>query len=348
MGADTLLKQMKSDYPLMRWQERIHFGGLLDVPDQMGETRAQGPVLGLALELFSQESLEAERLNLHASLVRGVMPEEDNDVLISEAFAQKLKVDPGDTVTFIGSTMNGAMTYYNFRVTGTVSFGAVALDRGTMIADIAAARVALDMEDAVGEIVGFLPGGFYSRREALALQADFNRLFAATPDEFASVMLTFDEQRNMKSFVDLANSMGAIITAIFMLAMSLVLWNAGLLGGLRRYGEVGVRLAMGEEKRHVFASMLYESVMIGMVGSVAGTLLGLLFAWLLQTYGLDISNTMKGASVMMPTVIRARITAADYYIGFFPGVISTLIGTALAGVGIFKRQTANLFKELDA
>lgn len=348
MGADTILEQLKNDYPHLRWQERIHFGGLLDVPDQVGETRAQGPVFGLALELFSSESMEVERLNLRSSLVQGVMPHEANDVLLSEDFAQKMKLKPGDMVTFIGSTMNGAMTYYNFRVSGTVAFGAVALDRGAMIADIAAVRYALDMEDAVGEIVGFLPGGFYSRQEARALQIDFNKLFSSTPDEFAPVMLTFDQQRNMKSFVDLANSMGAIITGVFMLAMSLVLWNAGLLGGLRRYGEVGVRLAMGEGKRHVFASMFYESVMIGIAGSLLGTLLGLFFAWLLQTYGLDISNTMKGASVMMPSVIRARITAADYYIGFFPGVVSTIIGTALAGVGIFKRQTANLFKELEA
>jgi putative ABC transport system permease protein len=67
----------------------------------------------------------------------------------------------------------------------------------------------------------------------------------------------------------------------------------------------------------------------------------------LQTYGIDISATMKGASVMMPSVIRARITYADFYIGFIPGVVSMMIGTALAGIGIFKRQTAQLFKELE-
>jgi len=56
---------------------------------------------------------------------------------------------------------------------------------------------------------------------------------------------------------------------------------------------------------------------------------------------------MKGASVLMRTVIRARITFADFYIGFFPGFISTVISTALAGIEIFKRQTVQLFKELE-
>jgi putative ABC transport system permease protein len=56
---------------------------------------------------------------------------------------------------------------------------------------------------------------------------------------------------------------------------------------------------------------------------------------------------MKGSAVMFPEKIRARITPADFYLGFFPGVISTLIGTMLAGIGIYKRQTAKLFRELE-
>jgi len=130
--------------------------------------------------------------------------------------------------------------------------------------------------------------------------------------------------------------------------MSIVLWNAGLLGGLRRYGEIGVRLAMGEEKGHVYRSMLYEAVMIGIAGTIFGTVFGLFFAWLIQHYGINIATFTKGASVMMPEVIRARITTPDFFIGFIPGVLSTFIGTMLSGIGIYKRKIAQLFKELDA
>ena len=35
------------------------------------------------------------------------------------------------------------------------------------------------------------------------------------------------------------------------------------------------------------------------------------------------------------------------YVGFIPGLFSMLLGTALAGRGIFKRETARLFKELE-
>jgi putative ABC transport system permease protein len=93
--------------------------------------------------------------------------------------------------------------------------------------------------------------------------------------------------------------------------------------------------------------MILESVMIGIIGSVLGTALGLFFAWLIQTYGINIGGMMKGAAVLMPSVIRAHITPVDFYLGFIPGVISTVIGTALSGIGIYKRKTAQLFKELE-
>ena len=128
------------------------------------------------------------------------------------------------------------------------------------------------------------------------------------------------------------------------------IWNAGLLGGLRRYGEIGICLAIGEEKQHVYKTMIYESLMIGIAGTIIGTAFGLFFAWLLQEYGFDISEFNKNSSsaVLIPNVVYARITPVDYYIGFIPGVISTLAGTMLAGIGIFKRKTAQLFKELEA
>jgi len=56
---------------------------------------------------------------------------------------------------------------------------------------------------------------------------------------------------------------------------------------------------------------------------------------------------MENISMMMDPVLRAEITPRTYYIGFIPGIVSMLIGTALAGRAVYKRKTAMLFKELD-
>ena len=99
--------------------------------------------------------------------------QKQGEVLISEAFLRKLKVNPGEKITLIGSTMNGRMAIYNFMVSGTVSFGNEVLDRGTVIADIEDVRAALDMADAAGEILGFFKDGFYDDESALKIAEKF-------------------------------------------------------------------------------------------------------------------------------------------------------------------------------
>jgi len=210
--------------------------------------------------------------------------------------------------------------------------------------------MAMDMEDTAGEILGFFGNGYYDDETAAPVLAEFDDKFVKEGDEFSPVMVRLRDQEGLELYVGLSDSMGSIITFIFMIAMSLVLWNAGLLGGLRRYGEIGIRIAIGEEKGHIYRSMISESLMIGIAGTVIGTGVGLGLSWLMQTYGLDISEFTKNATtgIMMPNIVRARITPPDFYIGFIPGVISTAAGTMLSGIGIYKRKTAQLFKELEA
>ncbi len=347
--VSELKENLQNDFPDMEWVSRIKFGGLIDVPDENGETKSQGPAMGIGLDLFSPDSDEARRLNLERSLVRGSMPDSRGEVLLSEDFSRKLDTGPGKDITLIGSTMNGGMAIYNFRVSGTVRFGNTGMDRGTVIADLQDVQHALNMDDAAGEILGFFGSGYYEDETAAPVVEKFEDKYTNENDEYAPMMLRLRDQEGLSIYVDMSKSMGAIITFIFIVAMSLVLWNAGLLGGLRRYGEIGIRLAIGEEKGHIYRTMIYESLMIGFAGTIIGTALGLGLSWLMQTYGLDISEFTKNATtgVMMPDVVRARITPPDFYIGFIPGVLSTVAGTMLAGIGIYKRKTAQLFKELE-
>ena len=347
LGTDEVLANLASDYPGMEWVERIQFGGLVDAPDMKGETKAQGPGGGMAVDLLSPDSKEIERLNLNKSLIRGRMIQSPEEIILSDEFATKLEVEPGDQVTLISTTMYGAMSITNFTVCGTIKFGATALDRGGMIADISSIRMALDMEDATGEILGFLPDGEYDDLQAGAIAAEFNEKYNDPSDEFSPYMQSLREQGTMTMMLDIMGYFKGVIIGVFMFAMAIVLWNSGLLGGLRRYGEMGLRLAIGEEKRHIYRSLITESIFIGIAGSVLGTALGLFFASLLSR-GIDIGGMMGNSSMMMQSVMRARITVDAYYIGFIPGVLATALGTALAGIGIFKRKTAQLFKELQA
>jgi putative ABC transport system permease protein len=347
LGVGDLLDTLRTQHPDMAWVARIRFGGLLDVPDEQGETLTQGPAGGLAVDLLSPNSPEIETLNIQQSMVRGRLPARSGEILISDDFAIKLKASPGDTVTLLSSTMQGSMGMQNFVIAGTVRFGINAMDRGAVLIDITDIRSVLDMDDAAGEVLGFFKDGIYHDAKALQVTRSFNAQVTDTDDVYRPVMCALRDQDGLGEYLDMAHYFSFIASSIFVVAMSIVLWNVGLIGGLRRYGEMGLRLAIGEDKRHVYASVILEAVMIGLAGSAVGTALGLAVAWYLQLHGFDIGDMVKSSSMMMSNVMRAEITRASYFIGFIPGMLSTVLGAALSGLGIYRRKTAQLFKELE-
>jgi putative ABC transport system permease protein len=347
MDLKNLLTRLNTDYPEMEWVERIHTGGLLDVPDSLGETMGQGQAIGTAVDLLSPGTHEIERMNIVKSIVKGSLPVRQGEALISDDFAERYKVSIGDKVTLFGSTMNGSMMFKSFIVSGTLRFGITILDRGAIFMDIRDAKMALDMDDAAGEVLGYFKDGIYDNIKAEELQASFNSKYSIKSDEFSPQMFRLEEQEGLGDYLKLAESAGAIMSFIFVIAMSIVLWNTGLLGGLRRYSEFGVRLALGEEKKHIYKTTIYEAIMIGIIGSVVGTGLGLGAAYYMQKHGLDISGITKNIGMMLPSVYKAKVTPALFFVGFFPGVIATVLGSALAGFAIYKRKTSQLFHELE-
>ncbi|WP_339925208.1 FtsX-like permease family protein [uncultured Cyclobacterium sp.] len=347
LGVDSLIADLKVNYPDLQWVKRIRFGGILDAPDGNGESKGQGPAAGIAINLLNASSGEVARMNLSNSIVSGSLPKNAKEALIGDEFASKLKLNVGDEVTYFGTTMNGSMTFQNFIISGTIRFGIAAMDRGAILLDITSAQEMLDMKDGTGEILGFYKNGVYDDKSAIALETAFNKRFEDNPDEYAPEMFTLRAQNNLGDLLDYANNMSAIFVIIFVGAMSVVLWNTGLIGGLRRYQEFGIRLALGESKGKIYRSLVLEATFIGIIGSLVGTSLGLLGAFYLQNYGINIEGMVDNSSMMMPTVMRAKVTPALYYIGFIPGVFAMVFGNMLSGIGIYKRETASLFKELE-
>lgn len=342
-----LIGTLQKDFPDMEWVPRIKFGGLIDIPNENGETKSQGPAIGMALDLLSQNSTEPERMNISNSLVSGALPRQLNEAIIGHEFAEKLGVSVGDDFTYFGTTMESSMTFQKFRVAGTVRFGTTAMDNRILIVDVADAQMMLDMEDGAGEILGFSKMGVYHHHKAEQLADSFNDKYKNDKDEFAPIMLTLKEQNNLGSMIDYANSMTSIFVFIFIIAMSIVLWNTGLLGGLRRYKEFGIRLALGESKSRIYTTLILEAIIVGIIGSILGTAIGLAITYYLQVVGIDVSEQINNSAMIMPTVLRSKITPQLFFIGFIPGVLAMVLGTMLSGIGIYKRETANLFKELE-
>ncbi|MFC1745569.1 FtsX-like permease family protein [Candidatus Riflebacteria bacterium] len=343
--SPQFLNDLKKSFPGFRWTKRTNFGGLLDLPDAKGETRAQAPVIIMAMDFLGKDSVEAENLNIAKSLKTGHLIRKSGQILVSRHLAFSLGIKLKDLATVFCTTVDGASTTGNFHIAGTVNFGIAMLDKRTILMDISDADYLLDMQDYAAELLGFRKIGF-DRQILKKRKIAFNQKYQSK-DKYRPYMLTLGDQNNLGLTMDIQERVIGFFLFFFVFLMTLVLWNAGLINGLRRYSEIGVRLAIGERRSHIIFSMLTESLITGIIGTILGIISGFIVAYYLQEVGIDYTDLMKDISMMVESVVRTRISARAFWLACIPGFFASFLGMLMACIGIYFRETATLFKELE-
>ncbi len=346
LGLGDLVGELEKNQPDLEWVPRVYFGALLDA--SLNETGTQAPVAGMGFALWGGKS-EVERLKLRQNLTQGRLPVEPNQALVSDRLFKTLGLHLGQKVTMIGSDFNGSMAVVNLEVVGTLRFGVAQLDKGALVMNLGDVQRVLALEDGATELLGFFKAGRYLPERAAALAKHYNLEHHSGETPFGPRMLTLEEQNDLESLLKTVEATGAATTWVFVLVLGVLLLNAGLMGGVRRYGELGLRLALGESKRHLYLSLVAESLVVGLTGCTLGLALGLPFALYLQNHGLDLQGMITGQTAMLISdTIRAEVSLKTLAAGLLPGLLAPLLGSSLAGLVIFGRDTSQLFKELEA
>ena len=353
--SETLNWLKKNSPEKTRWSPRIRWGALLDVPDKNGDTVSQTPIVGMALDLKDKKSLELKRLRLEESLIDGKIPERDKEMLMGDQLAKTLNIELNQAVTLLGQSFDGGLVMDNYRVVGLVKFGVSAMDKKMVLIDLADAQDSFYMEDMITDWLGFLPAQ-YSLGDYEAIKKNMkqplSKLIEMPPKSWAeddqAILLTIRDQQNIGAIADKFNIIKGFVVGIFTFLMMLVLWNAGILNGIHRYGEMGLRLAFGESHWRVIFNTGIEGLFVGVLGTLAGCIFGGVFAWFLQEVGINMGDSFAQSGLMINDVVRARLTTGAFIQGVIPGVFASVAGNLIASIAIFKRTESNLFRELEA
>ena len=352
---ETSVWLKKNSMTNIKWAPRIRWGALIDVPNINGSTKSQTPVVGMALDLKSSNSLEIQRLQLKKSLIKGRLPKNLNEMLMGNSLAKDLDVALGQSVTVIGQSFDGGLVADNYQVVGLIRFGVTAMDKKMVLIDIADAQNTFYMENMVTDWLGFLPSSLSFNHYVKAkkiINFNLDTWKKNPPKDWAKddqpIALSILDQQNMESMVKTFTIIKSSVVGIFTFLMVLVLWNAGVLSGIHRYGEMGLRLAFGESHWKLVLTLGIEGLFIGILGSMVGCFFGGTFAWYLQEFGLNMGDTFAKSGLMINDVVRARLTLDGFIQGIVPGIFSSVAGTLVASLTIFKRSEANLFRELEA
>ena len=83
-------------------------------------------------------------------------------------------MSPGSIVTFIGSTMYGGFTTYNYIVAGIFDLNIGPVTKDMVLVDLEGARLALDMDNAASEILGYDKELLFNNKNTVLLRDQYN------------------------------------------------------------------------------------------------------------------------------------------------------------------------------
>ncbi len=194
--------------------------------------------------------------------------------------AELLDLSVGDYATVVMRTVTGAFQALDFQIVGLLHTPHPKVNRMTAYVPLDVLQSGLLAEGMVTEIT--------VRSDNRDLQGLQTQLAALAADRGELEVSTW--QQTAAAFLAIGESKAAVNGIFLMLIMLIALVgvvNTVLLGALERTREIGMLKAMGMREREVVGEFLYESFIIGAIGSLLGCALAVLFnAYFVQS-GID-------------------------------------------------------------
>jgi len=198
-----------------------------------------------------------------------------HEVVLGVGLARALRASPGDRLTLLSQTVDGAHNGADVEVVGTYTTGIKELDDRAVIVRLDTAQRILNTT-GVSKLVVLLQ----RTDETFAAQRDLQkgldgsalRTEIATWSEFAPF---YHQVRSL--FSGMFTFLGLIIVGLVVLSTG----NAMTMAVMERVREIGTLMAVGTTRRLVTVMFLVEGLTLGVLGTAAGVVLGSVLAHVL-------------------------------------------------------------------
>lgn len=319
MSFDTFLEDGRAVEALLRDDPRVeHVTPRIVFPLLVSSRTKSRGILAMGIDPAGEPGVTT----LHRTVAAGrfLAPGDTTGVLMGRELAESLKVGLGEEVVLLSETAYGTLGATKQPVIGLLDTGTKDVDLSLVFLPLVAMQELLQVEDRVSTFA-------LTVREQQELAGLTARLEAALGDRIE--LLTW--QRLMPSMVEEIRFHEAL--GYFILAVVFVVVGAGIvstifMGVWERGREFGIMRALGTARGQIVRVVAYESLLLGVAGTMVGSLLGLLVTGYYGRRGIDLSayaQSMKTMAGLSP-VVFPRIDAA--HLGFVVAMIFTVSALA--------------------
>ncbi len=248
---------------------RLNFSALLN------NGRSDLPIMGEGVEP-GQEAILGSSISITAG--RQLADGDAFGIMLGYGVAQGLKLKPGDHVTLLANTLEGALNSMDLEVIGV--FKSFSSDY-----DARAVKITLD---AAQELLG--TQGVNALVISLKKTDDTDRVAARLKEQLGASNLETKTWVELNDFyektVELYGRQLGFLQLIVLVMVLLSVVNSVNMSVFERVGEFGTMMALGNRCSQVFTLIVTENVLLGLIGSGLGLGLGVALALIISAIGI--------------------------------------------------------------
>ena len=265
-------------------------------------------------------------------------PTETGHVLLGTGLAKVLNVKVGSTIKLFALSKGGGVNTESFTVAGISSADLKQIDDRSVAMSLADAQALLGVQD-VAKLVVFLKN--------TGDTDTFLRLLAASPPSSPLSGHTYVGWSKLFAPFEYANSSFQLIRAVARLVVLIValfsISGTLTLSVIERYRELGTLRAFGTRRPRLLLLLVLEGFILGAVGTILGSCIGLLAAGAVNALG---GVTIPAQPQMSVATMNVLFTPQLDVLGqnAIALLLASVIAALLPGTMSFRRTIAELLK----
>ncbi len=295
-NADAVVQAARSQSQVVAAARRINTGGIVSTRDAT-----------YSVEIIGIEPAVEAPVSIHAQNIgqgRFLQADDGDAIFLGKGLADQLHVGVGDRVTLLGRSKNETMRQRTMSVVGIYDLSLAEAERGMVFITLAEAQSLYNLRDQATEVS-------ISLQSIGQEQAVMAALKAALPTYEADSWQTLrpEIRQAIETKMGFTTFFGFVVVFIGCIGIM----NLMLMAVFERTREMGVLAALGLKARQVMGLFLLEGSLIGLVGAVLGSVLGLGLMLLLGRVGIDLSFAagMGEATALMGSRMYPAISPSD-------------------------------------
>jgi len=236
--------------------------------------------------------------------------------------ADRLGIGIGDKLVLMASVPGGDIASEVFRVRGLIHSGVMDVDDMSVIVPLTTAQQWLGIGQAVTDIV--IRADSFERVTPLA-----GNLKTALAGQGLEVLRWFDIDPMAQQWADFADAYTWVVLLIVIIVVLAEVLNTMLMSMHERVREFGLMSALGVTPAQVFSMVVWETVILVLIGGLSGFMIGGGLSLWYGEYGIDLSQFAIAFSFMYMDPVIHPLLQADSVLRILG---AALFGAVIAGL----------------